>query len=71
MHMCSKPTAIEWRYTEEGEKVRVSSRSGRIIPLPPSHYETVDYKSPQAYVEGTKDTPKKDVEKATFEVSSS
>lgn len=25
---------MEWRYTEEGERVRVSLRSGRIIPLP-------------------------------------
>ena len=24
---------MEWRYTEEGEKVRVSARTGRIIPL--------------------------------------
>ncbi|NXS68257.1 RM24 protein, partial [Pandion haliaetus] len=29
-----KPTEVEWRYTEEGERVRVSLRSGRIIPLP-------------------------------------
>ena len=30
----SLPTEIEWRYTEKGERVRVSVRSGRIIPLP-------------------------------------
>lgn len=29
-----KPTNIEWRYTEEGERVRVSLRTGRIIPKP-------------------------------------
>ncbi|NXX99640.1 RM24 protein, partial [Centropus bengalensis] len=29
-----KPTEVEWRYTEEGERVRVSLRSGRILPLP-------------------------------------
>ena len=29
-----KPTPIEWKFTEEGEKVRVSSRTGRIIPKP-------------------------------------
>ncbi|GCC35101.1 hypothetical protein chiPu_0013582 [Chiloscyllium punctatum] len=29
-----KPTTVDWRYTEEGEKVRVSTRSGRIIPKP-------------------------------------
>lgn len=30
-----KPTEVEWRYTEEGERVRVSLRSGRILPVPP------------------------------------
>uniref|UniRef100_A0A8D0FNU0 Large ribosomal subunit protein uL24m n=1 Tax=Strix occidentalis caurina TaxID=311401 RepID=A0A8D0FNU0_STROC len=29
-----QPTEVQWRYTEEGERVRVSLRSGRIIPLP-------------------------------------
>jgi len=29
-----KPTEVEWRFTEAGERVRVSSRSGRIIPKP-------------------------------------
>ncbi|KAM4663109.1 large ribosomal subunit protein uL24m [Discoglossus pictus] len=28
------PTETEWRFTEEGEKVRVSMRTGRIIPKP-------------------------------------
>lgn len=29
-----KPTEVQWRFTEEGEKVRVSLRTGRIIPKP-------------------------------------
>uniref|UniRef100_A0A673U2P7 Large ribosomal subunit protein uL24m n=1 Tax=Suricata suricatta TaxID=37032 RepID=A0A673U2P7_SURSU len=29
-----KPTDVEWRFTEAGERVRVSTRSGRIIPKP-------------------------------------
>ncbi|KAG7240976.1 hypothetical protein INR49_026154 [Caranx melampygus] len=29
-----KPTEVEWRFTEEGERVRVSTRTGRIIPKP-------------------------------------
>uniref|UniRef100_H2N0Y5 Large ribosomal subunit protein uL24m n=1 Tax=Oryzias latipes TaxID=8090 RepID=H2N0Y5_ORYLA len=29
-----KPTQVEWKYTEEGERVRVSVRTGRIIPKP-------------------------------------
>lgn len=64
----SQPTKIEWRFTEEGEKVRVSTRTGRIIPLPPSHEETVDYKLPNLYKEGDKDTLKREVEKITFKV---
>ncbi|KAL7300589.1 hypothetical protein TKK_0006582 [Trichogramma kaykai] len=62
-----KPTKIEWRYTEEGELVRVSVRTGRIIPVPPSHYETIDYKTPESYVEGDKDTIKAEVQKMTYE----
>ncbi|NWV38406.1 RM24 protein, partial [Grantiella picta] len=34
-----KPTEVEWRYTEEGERVRVSLRSGRILPVPPQPRE--------------------------------
>ncbi|NWR51917.1 RM24 protein, partial [Regulus satrapa] len=30
-----EPTEVQWRYTEEGERVRVSLRSGRILPVPP------------------------------------
>ncbi|KAL6259160.1 hypothetical protein P5V15_009081 [Pogonomyrmex californicus] len=59
-------TAIEWRYTESGDKVRVSVRSGRIIPIPVSSEETIDYKLPQLYQEQPKDTTKADVEKVTF-----
>lgn len=34
-----KPTDVEWRYTEEGERVRVSLRSGRILPVPPQPHK--------------------------------
>lgn len=37
IHLCwslRKPTEVEWKYTEEGERVRVSVRTGRIIPKP-------------------------------------
>ncbi|KAI1229914.1 hypothetical protein IHE44_0010619 [Lamprotornis superbus] len=34
-----KPTEVEWRYTEEGERVRVSLRSGRILPVPPQPHK--------------------------------
>lgn len=46
---CRKPATVEWRYTEEGEKVRVSARTGRIIPLPNQAEETYDYKIKAAY----------------------
>lgn len=41
---------IEWRYTEEGERVRVSLRSERIIPIPVEHQETLDYKAKHLYI---------------------
>ncbi|KAK9872452.1 hypothetical protein WA026_017921 [Henosepilachna vigintioctopunctata] len=62
-----KPTPIEWRYTEEGEKVRVSTRTGRIIPIPATNEETRDYKTRRAYIEQPKDTVSAEVDKITFE----
>uniref|UniRef100_A0A8D8QXN2 Large ribosomal subunit protein uL24m n=1 Tax=Cacopsylla melanoneura TaxID=428564 RepID=A0A8D8QXN2_9HEMI len=61
---------VEWRYTEEGDKVRVSKRTGRIIPIPKAAYETVDYKTPTSYKENdTKDTKEADVLAVTFKPS--
>ena len=42
--LCSQPTEVEWRFTEEGEEVRVSARTGRIVPLPPEQWDdlTID-----------------------------
>ncbi|CAD1469608.1 unnamed protein product, partial [Heterotrigona itama] len=62
-----KATSMEWRYTEQGERVRVSLRSGRVIPIPISSKETIDYKSPDIYVEQPKDTTADDVKELTFE----
>lgn len=62
-----QPTAHEWRYTEEGEKVRVSVRTGRIIPIPASVEETIDYKSKSTYKEQPKDTVGQVVTDVTFE----
>ncbi|GJQ76126.1 mRpL24 [Trypoxylus dichotomus] len=61
-----KLTPIEWRFTEDGQKVRVSTRTGRIIPTPASAEETVDYKSKATYVEQPKDTLADDVTEITF-----
>ncbi|XP_077175116.1 large ribosomal subunit protein uL24m [Paroedura picta] len=49
-----KPTEVEWRYTEEGERVRVSLRTGRIIPQPPTQRE--DGIIPEQWIDGPKDT---------------
>ncbi|XP_055713159.1 probable 39S ribosomal protein L24, mitochondrial [Phlebotomus papatasi] len=62
-------TEIEWRYTEEGDKVRVSTRTGRIVPIPKEQEETHDYKSKGTYIEKAKDTPAKVVEEITFKPS--
>lgn len=59
-------TPIEWRFTEEGERVRVSQRSGRIIPMPKTIDETVDFKSPSVYVEKEKDTTGDQASAITF-----
>jgi len=45
-----KTSPIEWRYTEAGQKVRVSVRTGRIIPIPRAAEETYDYKTKGSYI---------------------
>lgn len=44
-----QPSKIEWRFTEDGNKVRVSVRTGRIIPIPKLAEETYDYKTKGTY----------------------
>lgn len=62
-------TNFEWRYTEEGKKLRVSIRTGREIPLPQVDEETHDFKSKTTYTEKAVDTPAKVVEEITFKPS--
>uniref|UniRef100_A0A6M2DC54 Large ribosomal subunit protein uL24m n=1 Tax=Xenopsylla cheopis TaxID=163159 RepID=A0A6M2DC54_XENCH len=62
-----KSGPVEWRYTEEGEKVRVSVRTGKIIPIPKMSHETYDYKAPIAYIDQPKDTDAKLVSSITFQ----
>lgn len=62
-----KPSPIEWRYTEAGQKVRVSVRTGRIIPTPRAAEETYDYKTKGSYTESEKDTNAPEVTAITFE----
>ena len=63
-----KATDVEWKFREDGTRVRVSTRTGVEIPLPSEAASTVDYKSKAGYVDNKhKDTPAKDVEEITFE----
>lgn len=57
---------VEWRFTEDGEKVRVSLRTGRLIPIPKMNSETKDYKSETTYTAKEKDTEGTDATAITF-----
>ncbi|KAM6434350.1 large ribosomal subunit protein uL24m [Liasis olivaceus] len=58
------PTKVVWRYTEQGERVRVSVRTGRIIPKPIEQRE--DGIVPELWVDGPKDTSTKDALEKTY-----
>jgi large subunit ribosomal protein L24 len=62
----NRPTEVTWRYTEKGERVRVSVRSGRIIPLPSGAKQLEDLINPLTYVESDKDTKEDDLVQVTF-----
>ncbi|XP_065516042.1 LOW QUALITY PROTEIN: large ribosomal subunit protein uL24m [Lathamus discolor] len=59
-----KPTEVQWRYTEEGERVRVSLRSGRIIPVPLQQRR--DGIVPEQWIDGPKDTSVEDAMQKTY-----
>ncbi|XP_048848531.1 probable 39S ribosomal protein L24, mitochondrial [Brienomyrus brachyistius] len=61
------PTQVEWRYTEEGERVRVSVRTGRIIPKPV--FQRKDGIVPQQWKDGPKDTSPEDALEKTYMAS--
>ena len=44
-----KPTTAEWRYTEQGERIRISKRTGLEIPIPKNAEETIDYTTRAGY----------------------
>ena len=56
-----KPTKVARRYLEDGTKVRISKKSGHIIPKPEWHRIT-----PRSMVMGPKDTKPGDVFEVTF-----
>ncbi|KAJ8267514.1 hypothetical protein COCON_G00126860 [Conger conger] len=59
-----KPTEVQWRFTEEGEKVRVSVRTGRIIPRPV--FQRKDGIVPSQWKDGPKDTSPEDTLEKTY-----
>lgn len=62
-----KPCEVVYRYTEEGEKVRVSKRTGQVIPVPPDAEATIDYVKPSAYKPGEKDMSPDELKEVSFE----
>ncbi|KAL4235542.1 39S ribosomal protein L24 [Mactra antiquata] len=62
-----RATDFEWRYTEEGERVRVSIRSGRTIPIPKLHKDTwIDNVNSSFALAKTKNTTDANLQKVTF-----
>ncbi|KAF3834089.1 hypothetical protein F7725_025293 [Dissostichus mawsoni] len=61
---CQKPTEVEWKFTEEGDRVRVSLRTGRIIPKPV--VERRDGIVPEQWKDGPKDTSPDDTLEKTY-----
>lgn len=61
-----EPTDFEWRYDDQGNRVRVSTRTERIIPIPEQAYETIDYVEAEDYREQPKDTLADAVKRKTF-----
>ncbi|XP_046875774.1 probable 39S ribosomal protein L24, mitochondrial [Hypomesus transpacificus] len=59
-----KPTEVEWRFTEEGDKVRVSLRTGRIIPRP--LFQRKDGIITQQWKDCPKDTSPEDCLEKTY-----
>ncbi|XP_075047953.1 large ribosomal subunit protein uL24m [Mixophyes fleayi] len=59
-----KPTEVEWRYTEEGERVRVSLRTGRIVSKP--EFQRRDGIIPEQWKDGPKDTSVEDALERTY-----
>ncbi|VDP50990.1 unnamed protein product [Soboliphyme baturini] len=45
-----KPTQVEWKWDEKGERVRCSLRTGYVIPTPMKSEETFEYTTRETYV---------------------
>lgn len=62
--LCSKPTRVAIRYTEDGSKVRVAKRSGSIIPWPEAMKTA--HRSLKPAQPGPKDTAAAAVQRVTY-----
>ena len=62
-----KPCDVTYRYTEDGSQVRVSKRTGQIIPMPPDAEATIDYAKRSTYKPGDKDTAPAEHAEITFQ----
>ena len=40
---------VEWAFSEDGDRVRISTKTGVIIPIPSQSDETIDYKTKKGY----------------------
>ena len=59
---------VEWRFDEDGSRVRVSVKTGTVVPIPTRAEETADYKDRKSYkANAYKDTLPKDVTNITYE----
>ncbi len=55
MHACTiyrEPCRVKYMYTEDGNKVRVSRRSGRIIPYPVTKTDFTKVAFPGKWITG-------------------
>ncbi|VDP62806.1 unnamed protein product, partial [Schistosoma mattheei] len=52
----NEPCKCSWRYTEEGNRVRVSLQTGHVIPLPAAARHLDDLTDPKTAVVSSKDT---------------
>uniref|UniRef100_A0A7S4Q332 Large ribosomal subunit protein uL24c n=1 Tax=Alexandrium monilatum TaxID=311494 RepID=A0A7S4Q332_9DINO len=59
-----KPTRVGLTFTEEGDCIRISLRSGQVIPWPDN---PKDLKEPKQHVDGPKDTPAEKALEKTYD----
>jgi large subunit ribosomal protein L24 len=60
-----KPTRVKWRYTEEGERVRIAVRSGAMIPVP----DQSQFEPPPAEKNADKNTDMAEALRDTYSIA--